>query len=170
MKNPLLQLSAIALFSLPCLPSGWAQEAKPTLIQAETTAETTGAKVHEDAEALGGSYTMHPKDFNPVFKLETPSGAAEYTIWIRARGTGLQLKAEPAGGGSQAELKWIWKPGDDWTWKSFGTFPAEKLGGSIVIIRGKDPAENAGLDAVVLSPDPAFDPSVGGALDGLSAP
>lgn len=172
MKKHLLPLLSIAVSTALCLPSGHAQDGaatKPTLIQAEATAETTGAKVYEDAKALGGSYTMHPKDFNPVFKVETPSGATEYTIWVRARGVGLQLKAAPSSdGGSQEELKWIWKIGDDWGWKSFGKFPVDKLGASIVIIRGKNPKENAGLDAVILSSNPAFDPTKDGALDGLS--
>lgn len=172
MKTHNLTLLLITVSSALSLSPGRAHDAgvsKPTLMQAEATAQTTGAKVYNDADALGGSYTMHPKDFNPVFKLETPGGATgEYTIWVRARGVGLQLKAESSEGGPQEELKWIWKTGNDWTWTSFGRFPTEKFGRRIVIIRGKNPSDNAGLDAVILSSDPAFDPTKAGALDELS--
>jgi hypothetical protein len=138
------------------------------LIQAESTADDIGATVMADGDALEGSYAMNDRDYNPVFKMDTPTGAESYTIWIRARGTGLQLKAAPEAGQSQKELKWIWKPGKTWTWKSYGTFPAADLGAQIVIIRGKEPADDAGLDAVIITSDPGFDPTVDGAVEGLS--
>jgi hypothetical protein len=165
MKNSKLLTPVVALLTAF---TSLAADEDPMLIQAESSADDLGAEVLSDGDALQGSYAMNSRDYNPVFKMETPSGAESYTIWIRARGTGLQLKAAPEAGGSQKELKWIWKPGKTWTWKSFGTFPAADLGAQIVIIRGKEPADDAGLDAVIISSDPGFDPTVDGAVEGLS--
>ena len=103
-----------------------------------------------------------------MFKMATPTGAPEYTVWMRARGVALQLKAAPEINGKQREVKWVWKPGDDWTWKSFGRYPVEQLGAEVVIIRGKDPIEIAGLDAIIFAPDAEFDPTLAGAAEELA--
>ncbi len=79
-----------------------------------------------------------------------------------------QLEAAPTPGASQKELKWIWKPGDDWAWKSNGRYPVADLGAEIVIIRGNDALEIAGLDAVILAPNADFDPNLAGAAEELS--
>ncbi len=169
MKNTtLLSLGFATVFAV-ATPALQAQDPTGAIfVEAESTADTTGAKVLEDGAAFGTSYTMHPKEYNPVFKMATPTDAPEYTVWMRGRGVALQLKAAPTPGASQKELKWVWKPGDDWTWKSFGRFTAEQLGSEIVIIRGKDPIEIAGLDAVILAPDAEFDPTLAGAAEELS--
>ncbi len=139
-----------------------------TLIQAESPANTAGAEILADGDALEGSYTMSDKDYNPLFQMATPTGADSYTIWIRARGVGLQLKTAETVGGKQKGVKWSWKPGTTWTWKSYGTYPAAELGAEITIIRGREPSDDAGLDAVIISSDPGFDPTVAGAVEGLS--
>ncbi len=141
----------------------------PLLIQAESTTDNTGAKVLADGDAIEGSYTMSDKKYNPLFKMAMPTGAESYTIWIRARGVGLQLKSSETVGAKQKGIKWSWKPGTTWTWKSYGAHPAADLGAEITIIRGGEPADDAGLDAVIISSDPGFDPTVGGAVEGLTA-
>ena len=145
----------------------WADDGL-TLVQSESTADATGAKVLADGDALEGSYTMSDKDYNPLFKAAMPTGAESYTVWIRARGVGLQLKASESIGGKQKGIKWSWKPGTTWTWKSYGTYPAAELGAEITIIRGREPSDDAGLDAVIISDDPGFDPTVEGAVESLS--
>ncbi len=167
-KSKLLTLVAIASvsFTAPCALSQSTEGA--IFVEAESTVGSTGAKSMEDGDAFGRAYTMHPKEYNPVFKMPTPTDAPEYTVWIRARGVALQLKAAPTPGASQKEVKWIWKPGDDWTWKSYGRYPVADLGAEVVIIRGKDPIEIAGLDAVIFAPDAEFDPNVAGAAEELS--
>lgn len=138
------------------------------LIQAESTVEGTGAEVLADDSALGGSYTMSNREWKPVFKLAMPTGADSYTVWIRARGVALQLKAAETGSCEQKGVKWNWKPSATWAWKSYGTYPASDLGAEITIIRGQEAADDAGLDAVIIASDPGFDPTVDGAVDGLS--
>ena len=167
-KSKILALLAITVLSVTA-PSAFSQSSEGAIfVEAESTVNQTGAKVLEDGDAFGNAYTMHPMEYNPVFKMTTPGDAPEYTVWMRGRGVALQLKSAPAPGASQKEVKWVWKPGDDWTWKSFGRYSVEQLGAEIVIIRGKDPIEIAGLDAVIFAPDAEFDPTLAGAADELA--
>jgi len=115
------------------------------------------SSIKAESEARGGNYTT-AKGWNPLFVGNLPPEGDTFTVWARFRGTRLCLKSVDESG-AQTELKWIFKSPETWTWESFGTFTRAQLGERFLIIRNPEGAENAGLDAVAVSPVPDFDPN-----------
>jgi len=142
---------------LLCLPF-IARCADPMVIEPEDKPYNGDVQVEPEEGTMGGSYVRTEKAYGPLFSLEVPEGKEPLTIWVRARGQALCLKAV-AEDNSQTELKWLFKMPEVWTWRSFGTFDRADLKFRIAIIRNPQGTEDAGLDAVILSSDPSFDPN-----------
>ncbi len=123
------------------------------------TAGSTGGDVElkEDAGALNGTFAHQGKDYNPVVLADIPKDGTTFTIWIRHRGGPFELKGTP--GGQQKEILWIWDKPTAFTWTSFGMHTKDELGDSVVIITGGQPAADSGVDAILIDPSNAFDPT-----------
>ena len=128
---------------------------KPLLYQVSKL-KGADVEIKEDAQAIGGEYVMNKQPYNPVLFMNTPQGA-ELTVWARVRGSSFQIKAVVDG--KQQELDWIWGTPGQFVWKKFGSYPRVKLGDQFVIIRGATADTNDGIDSVLISPDPNYDPS-----------
>jgi len=142
-----------------CLAAGVrAEDPKPILYETEIGKWRSDAEVKSDETASGGQYVTQPKAYLPLMKIPIPEEGEYYNVWIRVRGYGVCVKSI-AEDKSQTELKWLYRVPATWTWMSFGNFPREKLQKEILIIRGPGDDAAAGLDAVILAPEPAFDPN-----------
>jgi hypothetical protein len=130
--------------------------AKPALYQVSKL-KGADVEIKEDAQALGGEYVMNKQAYNPVVFMNTPQGA-ELTIWAHVRGSSFQLKAVIDG--KQQELDWVWGTAGQFTWKKFGSYPRAKIGDQFVIIRGDKADATDGIDSILISPNPSYDPSV----------
>ena len=121
-----------------------------TLIEAESPPPKSTCTVIDDADASGGKAVTTSKDWEPMFFAESsvyPEGDA-VTVHVRSRGGAYIVKVRGSDG-KQQDLKSVWSSPPGWTWTKLGTFPREKLGEGLTIIRtnkGK-PA----IDCVVLS-------------------
>ena len=122
-------------------------------------AGSTGGDVElkEAAGALNGSFAHQGKDYNPVAAVALPKEGTAFTIWIRHRGGPFELKGTP--NGQQREILWIWDKPTEFTWTSFGAHTRDELGDSIVIITAAGPADDSGVDAVLIDPTNKFDPT-----------
>jgi hypothetical protein len=139
--------------SAPASPSAPA-DSKPALYQVSKL-KGADVEIKEDAQAIGGEYVMNKQPYNPVLFMKTPPGA-ELTIWGYVRGSSFQLKAVI--GDKQQELDWVWGTAGQFAWKKFGTYPREKLGDNFVIIRGDKAEANDGINCILVSPNPNYDP------------
>ena len=124
------------------------------------------AMVKDDPDALGGQYVMDKREFRPVFRKKISKPNASAKIWVRYRGTALQLKSINADG-KREEKAWIWDKPTEWQWKTFGPYEPDELGENFEIIVGKGAEGNAGLDAVVVSEDEGFAPDSVGDWDSI---
>ncbi len=149
------------LFALALLPGRAAD--LPTgvhLFEAEDIPGAGDAK-REDPTARGGAYTHNPRAWNPVVMFDVPADVDSATVWVLRRGGPFLAKGTP--GGTQADLAWNYDKPADWAWHNFGTYSRAQLGDKIVVIRGGTLAEDAGIDTVILSSDPTFNPKILGA-------
>ncbi len=146
------------LFAGVILAASTAAAAEPVILQAEAEELPHGGQVEKDAAALGEAYVTQSQDYHPLFVHPVPENGETFTLWARGRGHGICLKSKFAEG-AQRELKWLFKwPAEEWTWRCFGTYRRDELGEAIVLIRQPNAADGAGLDAVVISADPAYLP------------
>lgn len=152
------RLSVIAVLTLLIfLPMTAAQSAPQTsLVEAE--ANPLGP-VSADASASGGKYVTSEKAYHPLVSAPLPSGVEEpITVWVRYWGVAVQLKGIAADG-SQKELNWLWDRPSTFRWASFGAHSRSELGNKILIIGGPDRLAKSGVDAVVVTADPDFNPN-----------
>lgn len=146
------------LVAVVILASFSASAEEPLPIQAETGELPNGAKIERDAKALGGEYVSQAQDYHPIFTQPVPNTGDTFTIWARGRGHGICLKSKSAEG-TQRELKWLFRwPAEEWTWRCFGTYRRDELGDAILFIRQPNAEVGAGLDAVIISSNPAYLP------------
>jgi|GEM_PF-5234998 len=158
MKCKLLTLAG--LFTLPFLLPPSLQAADVSKLYRPETDKANGEVIrNEDDTAWDGEYASHNKEYNPIFIAPTSDIQGDRIhIWARMRGYAVQVKAGMKGG-AQVELGWTWDKPAEWKWLKLGSYDQEQLGESVIIIRGPDAAPNAGIDAVLLTSDPALDPS-----------
>ncbi len=152
-----LRLCVFSILSLVV----WAQAADlPTtvLIQPETNKANGDVIRGEDDPALGGEFVTHKEAYNPIFSSNLSEvGGDPIIVWARVKGMAIQLKGVT--GESQKEFEWNWDASDTWKWVRVGQHTREEFGDGILIIRGPDAAEGAGLDAVILTSEPSIDPA-----------
>ena len=87
-----------------------------------------------------------------------PSSAkAPFIVWVRYRGFAVQLKGVDSKG-TQNGLNWLWKRPSTFKWASFGAHTRTELGDKILVIRGPNSRAKSGIDAVVVTTDPNFNP------------
>ena len=136
---------------LLCLLMGIARAQAPNsasdsvVIEAETAAQGT---VQPDKAARGGKFVSREGDYQPIFMADLPAlTGPEITVWVRYRGVGLQLKSI-GGDGRQTERQWLYDAPKTFQWRSLGRYKREDIGAKILIIRGPNAANGAGLDAV----------------------
>jgi hypothetical protein len=136
-----------------CLSSNaWAQT--PKLIEAE--ADPKGAVV-ADPSASGGKFVTSDRAYQPLLITPLPADGDGFTIWVRYRGTGIQLKGIDSNG-TQHPLNWIYDQPSGFRWASFGKHSRSELGSQILIMRGSSATGVAGVDAVVITSDNSFNP------------
>lgn len=131
------------LLALACLATAAEQR-----IEAEGT--TNAAAMAADW-AWGGRAAVSANAWQPLLSA-TPAGlAGEVHVWLRHRNGAVCLKAVEAG--TQVELGWAWSAPEEFTWSHLGPFPAARLAGGLVVIRGDREAgrPDTELDCVVLS-------------------
>ncbi|MBC7881132.1 MAG: hypothetical protein H7Y37_07335 [Anaerolineae bacterium] len=138
---------------LLCLSTAaWAQT--PNLIEAEADPKGT---VVSDSNASGGKYVTSDRSYQPLLITPLPADGNIFTIWVRYRGTGVQLKGV-AGDGSQKPLNWIYDQPSSFRWASFGKHTRSELGNQILIMRGSSATAGSGVDAVVITSNSSLDP------------
>ncbi|HEY3333517.1 MAG TPA: hypothetical protein VGK19_26025 [Capsulimonadaceae bacterium] len=114
-----------------------------------TAAASDGAVGGKVATAIGG--------YQEVGGYDVPLGASTWTVWVRYRGSALQLKSVDAAG-KRTELNWSWAKPTKLTWVSFGPHPASELGSKIALMRGPADGSPCEVDEVLFARDAAFDP------------
>ncbi|MBC8009061.1 MAG: alpha-L-arabinofuranosidase [Burkholderiales bacterium] len=164
---PRSRLSALGHWSLaiPALIAGLALlaaltpplRADPNLIEAETILGT-GDGLRADPTASGAAYAANPRDWNPVVIGTLPSTYTRLTLWALVRGGPFQLKGLV--NGQQKELRWDRTKPATWAWVSFGAHDRSALGDKFLIISGQGLAPDSGIDALILSDDPSFRPTI----------
>jgi Glycosyl hydrolases family 39 len=137
-------------------PMAAAQAApQPSLVEAETA---PFGPVITDSSASGGKYVTSQQAYQPLASAPLPPGVDEsVTVWVRYRGVAVQLKGVAADG-SQKELNWLWDKPSTFRWASFGAHSRAELGNKILVIGGPDPLSPSGVDALVVTTDPDFNP------------
>jgi Glycosyl hydrolases family 39 len=150
------RLSFMAAIALLFFWPTAAQAAPQTsLVEAETTPP---GPVINDSSASGGKYVASQQAYQPLAFAPLPSGVEEpVTVWVRYRGVAVQLKGMAADG-SQKDLNWLWDRPSAFRWASFGAHSRAELGNKILVIGGPDRLEPAGVDALVVTTDPNFNP------------
>lgn len=131
-----------SLSVLPCIL--WGDDAEK-IFKAAEHAPAFLERV-DDKAATGGRYVAVKKDWSNVLNIPVPDGKS-FSVWVRYRGVPVCLKTQDESGEFK-ELLWIYQRPEDWEWKSWGTFTKEQLGSRILVMSGRNSAENAGVDAV----------------------
>jgi hypothetical protein len=124
------------------------------LIEAEAVPKGV---VISDASASGGKFVTSNRAYEPLLITSLPAGGDAFTIWVRYRGTEIQLKGI-ASNGTQRPLNWIYDQPSGFRWASFGKHSRSELGNQILIMRGSSAIGVAGVDAVVITGDSNFNP------------
>ena len=156
MKIVINALSLITLLALPSI-GAWAGDVKApayTLVEAE---DSPKGEVVSDPSASGGKYVKVNGDYQPVEFASLPKTGDSFVVWVRVKGTAVQLKGIGTDG-KQKELNWIYDTPADFTWESFGRHTRDELGTQALIIRGPDPKTAASMDCLIFSQDDSFDP------------
>ena len=121
-------------------------------------ADNPQGEVTSDKTSLKGKCVKRSGDWQPIFSAMLPDKGENFKIWIRYHGSAVQLKGVNKAG-AQKELAWIWAAPTEWTWASFGTFNRSQIGERVLVIRGQAPTPTY-IDALVLSPEDTFNPSI----------
>jgi hypothetical protein len=153
-----LSRSSIAAIALLLFLPMAASQAAPqnSLVEAEATPL---GPVLTDASASGGKYVSSEKAYQPLTSAPLPSGVEEPVIvWVRYQGVAVQLKGIAADG-SQKELNWLWEKPSTFQWASFGAHSRAELGNKILVIGGPNQLEKSGVDTLVVTSDPDFNPN-----------
>ena len=126
------------------------------VVEAETAAQ---GEVHADKTARKGKFVSRNGAYQPIFTAAVPAlTGPEITVWARYRGVSLQLKSLGADG-VQTERQWVYETPKTFHWRSLGRYKREGLGAKVLIIRGPNAADDAGLDAVCFASAADFDPN-----------
>jgi Glycosyl hydrolases family 39 len=156
-RSTATRLSFMAAIALLLLSPMTATQAAPQTSLVEAEANPPG-QVITDSSASGGKYVTSQQAYQPLASAPLPSGVEEpIMVWVRYRGVAVQLKGIAADG-SQKELNWLWDRPSTFRWASFGSHSRAELGNKILVIGGPDRLEKAGVDALVLTTDPNFNP------------
>jgi hypothetical protein len=140
--------------SLLLCPNTQAWGQTTNLIEAE--AAPKGAVV-ADSSASGGKFVTSNRAYEPLMITPLPASGDAFTIWVRYRGTEIQLKGITSDG-TQRPLNWLYDQPSGFRWASFGKHSRIALGNQILIIRGSSATGIAGVDAVVITSDSSFNP------------
>ncbi|MDX6766125.1 MAG: hypothetical protein SFU85_04995 [Candidatus Methylacidiphilales bacterium] len=152
MKHSFFSFLIVAGFLTQCLA------VEPVRLEAESKPYNGDVQVLAEEGASGGSYLSTQKPYGPLLIADVPEGILPVTVWVRARGHAVCLKAL-AEDKTQKELKWVFQMPPQWTWRSFGTYDRSQIGKRVLIIRSDKGTEDAGLDVLIFSEDPAYDPN-----------
>lgn len=114
------------------------------------------AVVGDDADAtFGRSVGNGGRKYQLLFNGVLPSDARTRHIWVRAKGGGLCLRKYSDG--KSSELKWNWTSGKEYSWRGFGAYSPEELGGRLMLMsEGKDGV--TAVDTVILADNANFKP------------
>ncbi len=138
-------LLAAALACIAC--SACAVEVR---VEAEGTSSATAVSADW---AWGGTAAGTARAWEPLLSSPWPVGAprGEVHVWLRHRYGPVCLKTHVDG--KQVELGWDWSSGEEFAWAHFGPFPAARLAGGLLVIRGDADASRpeTQLDCLVLS-------------------
>jgi hypothetical protein len=146
---------AFAFSLLLCLNTpAWGQ----TIHLVEAEADPKGAVV-ADSSASGGKFITSNQAYEPLMITPLPASGDAFTIWVRYRGTEIQLKGVTSDG-TQRPLNWLYDQPSNFRWASFGKHSRRELGNQILILRGSSATGIAGVDAVVITSDSHFNPVV----------
>lgn len=147
----------LALALTPLTGMFAAETPATVLIQPEIRKVNDDVMRQLDDDALGGEYVFHMSEYHPLFfsSMDVVDGDP-VIVWARLRGMGVQAKA--IRGDSQEELNWNWESPASWKWVKLGEYARETMGDGILLIRGPNASEGAGLDAVILTSDGNFLP------------
>ncbi len=118
-----------------------------------------------DAAALAGRYLRVPQGYRPMIFGSLPPEGDPLLIWVRYRAAALQMKILE--GDAQRETPWNWDTKDAFGWRSLGPFSREFLSDGILFIGAPTDNPAAGIDALVITADPAIRPDGGAALPGM---
>lgn len=138
-----------SVWAAPVLPDG------SVLVEAEARPE---GPVVADPTASGGRFVVNDRAWQPMIMAPLPIRGDRFVIWVRYRGTGLQLKGTAADG-TQRPLNWLYEKPAAFRWASFGVHTRAELGDRFLIIRGGSSEGVAAVDAVVIASDQRFNPA-----------
>jgi Glycosyl hydrolases family 39 len=156
-RSTATRLSFIAAIGLSFFLPMAAAQAAPQASLVEAEANPLG-QVITDSSASGGKYVTSQQAYQPLISAPLPPGVEEpIMLWVRYRGVAVQLKGIAADG-SQKELNWLWDRPSTFRWASFGAHSRTELGNKTLVIGGPDRLEKSGVDAVVVTTDPDFNP------------
>ncbi|MBA3936378.1 MAG: hypothetical protein H0X38_02865 [Planctomycetes bacterium] len=115
-------------------------------------AEGTAAATISADWAWGGQAASSSNAWDTLLMVTRPPLPGDQIhVWLRHRHGAVCLKT--LAGDQQVELGWSWGATQDFAWSHQGPFPAARLAGGVVVIRGdktdKQPATD--LDCIVLS-------------------
>jgi hypothetical protein len=108
-----------------------------------------------------------PTDYKPLLHVSLPPQGDPLSVWVRHRGLALQMKSV-APDGSQQEFPWNWNRHEDaFAWRLVGTYSRAALGAKVLFIHAPNAPDTAGLDAFVITGDPAVRPDGSAPLPGM---
>jgi hypothetical protein len=129
-------------------------------------AAAPGLETVPDPAALGGRYLKAPTGYRPAVFAGLPTEGDPVLVWVRYRALALQMKILE--GGKQQETPWNWDTKDKaFGWRAIGPYSRELLGDGILFIAAPTDDPRAGIDAVVVTTDPAFRPDGSAPLPGM---
>lgn len=111
-----------------------------------------------DSSASGGKFVTREKAGNGLVLVPLSSSAkAPFIVWVRYRGVAVELKGVDSKG-TQSELNWLWDRPSTFRRASFGAHSLREIGNKILVIGGPNWPEKSGVDVVVMTADPDFNP------------
>ncbi len=121
------------------------------------TPESSGQVRTPDVAALGGDLVRRSSPYQPIAFCPVPPEGDPLHVWVRYRG--LALQAKRVVDGKQQELPWNWDRQDAAiAWRREGVYKRSDLGTGVLYIHAPEPAANGGLDAILITGDPAIRP------------
>ncbi|MBX3742812.1 MAG: hypothetical protein KF712_17645 [Akkermansiaceae bacterium] len=112
----------------------------------------------EDPAAFTGRYLTATADYQSVAAGDLPPEGDPLHIWVRYQATALQMKTSIDG--KAVEFPWDWtRHPDGFGWRKVGSFERSRLGGSIHFISEVNRTPKSGVDALVITADPTWQPS-----------
>jgi len=123
--------------------------------------------VRQFSDAVSGNAAIARKAYSPVAVVDLPPQGDPLSVWLRYRGLALQVKSIDAAGNKQ-DFPWNWdRQEDGFAWRLVGTYSRATLGEKLQLIHDKKTTDESGLDAIVITGDPAVQPDGAEALPGM---